>query len=84
VPPLPQQKIVFIGAGAAATGNGSVIVDMAALQSGLPKAELYKNVIQFDAKGQVTAARKDLFDFNKPFMPLPGSLPSLAFLACLD
>jgi malate dehydrogenase (oxaloacetate-decarboxylating)/malate dehydrogenase (oxaloacetate-decarboxylating)(NADP+) len=67
VPPLAQQKILFIGAGSAATGIGSLIVDMAASQSGLPKSELYKNIVQFDAKGLVHAGRKDLFDFNKPF-----------------
>jgi malate dehydrogenase (oxaloacetate-decarboxylating)/malate dehydrogenase (oxaloacetate-decarboxylating)(NADP+) len=77
VPPLAQQKILFIGAGSAATGIGSLIVDMAASQSGLPKAELYKNIIQFDAKGQVTAARKDLFDFNKPFMHDLPAQPSV-------
>jgi malate dehydrogenase (oxaloacetate-decarboxylating)/malate dehydrogenase (oxaloacetate-decarboxylating)(NADP+) len=68
VPPLAQQKVLFIGAGSAATGIGSLIVDMANSQSGIAKEELRKNVVMFDAKGMVTAARKDLFDFNKPFM----------------
>jgi malate dehydrogenase (oxaloacetate-decarboxylating)/malate dehydrogenase (oxaloacetate-decarboxylating)(NADP+) len=77
VPPLAQQKILFIGAGSAATGIGSLIVDMAASQYGLPKAELYKNIIQFDAKGQVTAARKDLFDFNNPFVHDVSPQPSV-------
>jgi malate dehydrogenase (oxaloacetate-decarboxylating)/malate dehydrogenase (oxaloacetate-decarboxylating)(NADP+) len=77
VPPIAQQKILFIGpgnagsagsAGSAAIGIGSLIVDMAVSQSGLPKSELYKNIIQFDTKGLVHAGLKDLFDFNKPFV----------------
>jgi malate dehydrogenase (oxaloacetate-decarboxylating)/malate dehydrogenase (oxaloacetate-decarboxylating)(NADP+) len=68
VPSLGNQKILFIGAGSAATGIANLIVDMAHSQSGLPKEQLYKNVVMFDAKGMVTAKRTDLFDFNKPFM----------------
>jgi malate dehydrogenase (oxaloacetate-decarboxylating)/malate dehydrogenase (oxaloacetate-decarboxylating)(NADP+) len=77
VPPLSQQKILFIGAGSAATGIGSLIVDMASSQSGIAKADLYKNIVMFDAKGQVTAARKDLFDFNRPFMHDTPAQPSV-------
>jgi malate dehydrogenase (oxaloacetate-decarboxylating)/malate dehydrogenase (oxaloacetate-decarboxylating)(NADP+) len=77
VPPLAQQKILFIGAGSAATGIGNLIVDMAHSQSGVSKEELRKNIVMFDAKGQVTSARKDLFDFNKPFMHDGPAQPSV-------
>jgi malate dehydrogenase (oxaloacetate-decarboxylating)/malate dehydrogenase (oxaloacetate-decarboxylating)(NADP+) len=77
VPALAKQKVLFIGAGSAATGIGSLIVDMANSQSGVPKEELRKNIVMFDAKGMVTAARKDLFDFNKPFMHDVPAQPSV-------
>ncbi|KAH0795971.1 adhesin AP65-1 precursor [Histomonas meleagridis] len=67
VKPLWEQKIIFIGAGSAATGIANLIVDMAQSQSKLPREQLLKNIIMFDSKGMVTADRKDLYPFNKPF-----------------
>ena len=68
VNPLKDQKFIFIGAGSAATGIANLIVDIAQTQSGLPREQLNKNILMFDAKGLVDADRTDLFDFNKPFM----------------
>jgi malate dehydrogenase (oxaloacetate-decarboxylating)/malate dehydrogenase (oxaloacetate-decarboxylating)(NADP+) len=78
VPPLAQQKFLFIGAGSAATGIANLIVDIAHAQSKIPKQDLYKNVIMFDAGGMVTAARKDLYDFNVPYMHQIPAEPSVA------
>ena len=81
VPALKDQKILFIGAGSAATGIANLIVDMAHSESGVPKEKLYKNIVMFDAKGLVHAKRTDLFDFNKPYMhdmaPIPNTLEAI-------
>jgi malate dehydrogenase (oxaloacetate-decarboxylating)/malate dehydrogenase (oxaloacetate-decarboxylating)(NADP+) len=77
VPALSDQKILFIGAGSAATGIASLIVDIAHAQSKIPKKDLYKNVVMFDHKGMVTAARRDLFAFNVPFMHDIPAQPSV-------
>jgi malate dehydrogenase (oxaloacetate-decarboxylating)/malate dehydrogenase (oxaloacetate-decarboxylating)(NADP+) len=81
VPALADQKILFIGAGSAATGIANLIVDMAVSQSGKPRAELEKNIVMFDHKGIVYAGRDDLFPFNKPYMhniqPLPSVLDAV-------
>lgn len=66
--PLDQQKYLFIGAGSAATGIANLIADIAASESGKPRDQILKNIVMFDAKGMVTAARTDLYHFNKPFM----------------
>nr|AAA87407.1 AP65-2 adhesin [Trichomonas vaginalis]AAA92714.1 hydrogenosomal malic enzyme subunit A proprotein [Trichomonas vaginalis]prf//2210351A malate dehydrogenase:SUBUNIT=A [Trichomonas vaginalis] len=68
VPDLKNQKIIFIGAGSAATGIANLIVDMAVSRGGITKEQAYKNIIMFDHKGMVHAGRKDLYDFNKPYM----------------
>jgi malate dehydrogenase (oxaloacetate-decarboxylating)/malate dehydrogenase (oxaloacetate-decarboxylating)(NADP+) len=68
VPDLKDQKVIFIGAGSAATGIANLIVDMAVSRGGITREQAFKNIHMFDAKGLVHKDRKDLFDFNKPFM----------------
>ena len=68
VPDLKDQKIIFIGAGSAATGIANLIVDMTVSRGGITAEEARKNIFMFDAKGMVHAGRKDLFEFNKPYM----------------
>ena len=75
--PLDQQKILFIGAGSAATGIANLIADIAASESRRPREEILKNIVMFDAKGMVTAARQDLFDFNRPYMHNVPAIPSV-------
>jgi malate dehydrogenase (oxaloacetate-decarboxylating)/malate dehydrogenase (oxaloacetate-decarboxylating)(NADP+) len=77
VPALADQKILFIGAGSAATGISNLIVDMAVSQSGRPRAELGKNIVMFDSKGMVHAGRTDLFEFNKPYIHNVKPFPSV-------
>ncbi len=67
-PSLADQKWLFIGAGSAAIGIANLIVDIAHDTHNIPKEQLYKNIVMFDAGGMVTSKRTDLFDFNKPYM----------------
>ncbi|OHT04629.1 adhesin AP65-1 precursor [Tritrichomonas foetus] len=75
--PLDQQKILFIGAGSAATGIANLIADIAATESKRPRDDILKNIVMFDANGMVTADRKDLFEFNKPFMHKTASIKTV-------
>nr|AGM32511.1 malate dehydrogenase [Coptotermes formosanus] len=68
VPPFKEQKILFIGAGSAATGIANLIVDMAVSRGGITKKEMEKRIFMVDAKGLVRKGRTDLFDFNVPYM----------------
>jgi malate dehydrogenase (oxaloacetate-decarboxylating)/malate dehydrogenase (oxaloacetate-decarboxylating)(NADP+) len=68
VPDLKNQKIIFIGAGSAATGIANLVVDMVVSRGGITREQAEKNIHMFDAKGLVHADRKDLFPFNKPYM----------------
>ncbi|KAK8872104.1 NAD-dependent malic enzyme, mitochondrial [Tritrichomonas musculus] len=68
VKPLDEEEYLFIGAGSAATGIVNLIADIAASQSKKTREQIIKNMVMFDAKGMVIADRKNLYDFNKPFM----------------
>lgn len=63
---LTEQKFLFLGAGAAATG----IANLLALKMQLlgdTKEEAYSRFFMFDIKGLLTTNRKDLQDFQLPF-----------------
>jgi malate dehydrogenase (oxaloacetate-decarboxylating)/malate dehydrogenase (oxaloacetate-decarboxylating)(NADP+) len=68
VPALKDQKILYIGAGSAATGIADLVADMAEAQGGITKKSMEQNQFMFDKDGMVHAGRKDLFEFNKPYM----------------
>jgi len=68
VPALKDQKIIFIGAGSAATGIANLIAEMAASSGKITKEQMQKNIIMFDHKGMVRKGRKDLFFFNEPYL----------------
>lgn len=68
VPQLKDQKIIFIGAGSAATGIANLIVDMAVSRGGITAEKMRRNIMMFDHKGIVHSGRNDLYDFNKPYM----------------
>jgi len=68
---LTDQRILFYGAGSAATGISHLIVDYLK-QCGIANEDARKNVFLYDSKGSVTMDRKDLSDIKKPFaQPYP-------------
>jgi len=68
VPKLKDQKIIFIGAGSAATGIANLIADMAASTGEITKEQMQKQIFMFDHKGMVRKGRDDLFFFNEPYL----------------
>lgn len=68
VPSLKDQKILFIGAGSAATGIANLIADMAVSRGGISQKEMQKRIFMVDKDGLVRKGRTDLYDFNVPYM----------------
>ena len=63
---LSQQRVLFLGAGSAATGIAELISEAMALE-GLSLKEARQRNWLFDVKGLIINARTDLADFQKPF-----------------
>jgi len=63
---LSEQKVLFYGAGAAATGIGELLVE-AMTQDGIPAHEARLRCWFIDSKGLVTADRNDLQAHKLPF-----------------
>ena len=63
---LPEQKVLFLGAGSASTGIAELIAQ-AMTKEGLSIEEARARTILFDVKGLLTKDRDDLADFQKPF-----------------
>jgi malate dehydrogenase (oxaloacetate-decarboxylating)(NADP+) len=63
---LSDQRVLFLGAGAAATGIAELISEAMQLE-GLSFAEAHGRNWVFDVRGLVTAGRADITDFQKPF-----------------
>lgn len=63
---LSDQRILFLGAGAAATGIAELISEAMALE-GLKLEEGRARNWLYDVSGLVTPARMDLTDFQRPF-----------------
>jgi len=63
---LAEQRLLFLGAGSAATGIGSLIVN-AMVREGVPEAEARAKCWFVDSKGLVTASRGDLQAHKRPF-----------------
>jgi len=63
---LSDQRILFLGGGAAATGIAELISEAMALE-GLSMDEARKRNWLFDVHGLITKDRTDLTDFQKPF-----------------
>ncbi len=63
---LQDLKFMFLGAGAAATGIGDLIVS-ALVERGLNAEEARKKLWFIDSKGLVVAERTDLADYKKPY-----------------
>jgi malate dehydrogenase (oxaloacetate-decarboxylating)(NADP+) len=64
---LAQQRFLFLGAGSAATGAADLI-SQAMVQEGLDIATARGRSALFDANGLLVAGRRDLADFQKPFV----------------
>jgi malate dehydrogenase (oxaloacetate-decarboxylating)(NADP+) len=87
--PLKDQKILFYGAGAAASGIANLIVS--AMQTeGLSEDQARGNCWFVDSKGLVVKSRTDLADHKKPYAhdypfiaDLPGSIQALRPTALL-
>jgi malate dehydrogenase (oxaloacetate-decarboxylating)(NADP+) len=63
---LGEQRILFLGAGSAATGIAELISEAMALE-GLSLDEARRRNRLFDVKGLIVKSRADLADFQKPF-----------------
>ncbi len=63
---LSDQRVLFMGAGAAGIGIGSLLA-CALEKGGVPKAEALRASWFFDSKGLVVAGRERVRDMQKPF-----------------
>jgi malate dehydrogenase (oxaloacetate-decarboxylating)(NADP+) len=61
-----ELKIMFLGAGSAATGIADLMVS-AFMAEGLTKVEAYKQLWFVDVKGLVVSGRTDLLEHNLPY-----------------
>ncbi|MDP9143225.1 MAG: NAD-dependent malic enzyme, partial [Actinomycetota bacterium] len=64
--PLAEQRLLFLGAGSAATGIATLIVN-AMVREGMPEGEARRRCWFYDSRGLVTAARADLQEYKRPF-----------------
>lgn len=78
--PFSQQRIVFLGAGSAATGIASLLIQ-ALISEGLTLDEAKKRVLFVDEKGTLVKSRTDLSDFNRDFA-VDG--PAVDFIEALE
>lgn len=63
---LVDQRVLFLGAGSAATGIAELIAQAMVLE-GAKIEEARKRTMLFDVKGLVVQSRDDIADFQKPF-----------------
>lgn len=77
---LPEQRILFVGAGEACLGIGGTVVG-AMQREGLSEREARARCLFIDSKGLVIASRKDLSAQKQPFaqdrQPLPDILSAI-------
>lgn len=80
---LTDQRVLFLGAGAAAMGIAGLIVD-AMVREGLPEPEARRRCALVDEHGLVTADRPGLADYRRPWAhpgpPIPDLLGAIQAL----
>jgi len=64
--PLTEQRVLFLGAGASATGVAGLVVS-AMVRQGLDGSEARRRVALVDSKGLVTTGRDNLADHKRPY-----------------
>jgi malate dehydrogenase (oxaloacetate-decarboxylating)(NADP+) len=64
--PLAGQRVMFLGAGAAATGIANLLV-AAKVREGVPQAEARRHIALVDRHGLVTAGDRNLSRFKQPY-----------------
>jgi malate dehydrogenase (oxaloacetate-decarboxylating)(NADP+) len=64
--PFTEEKILFLGAGAAAFGIADMLVHKFE-REGLTMEEAYRRVYMFDINGLLIKSRTDLAEYQKPF-----------------
>lgn len=64
--PFIEEKILFLGAGAAAFGIADMLVHKF-ISEGLSKEKAYERVWMFDVNGLLIKSRTDLAEYQKPF-----------------
>jgi malate dehydrogenase (oxaloacetate-decarboxylating)(NADP+) len=64
--PLVEQKVLFLGAGSAATGIGDLIVS-ALRREGVSETEARRHCWFLDRGGLIVADRSDLAEYKRPF-----------------
>lgn len=74
--PLRDQRLLFFGAGASATGVANLIVS-AMVRQGLTEAEAHRQVWFVDSKGLVVASRGDLQAHKRPYAHDHPPVPTL-------
>lgn len=75
--PITSEKVLFLGAGEAATGIGEMIV-ATMMEEGLDEAQARARCWFVDSKGLVVASRTDLTHHKKPWAHQADFLPDLA------
>src|SRR6516162_826962 len=78
---LRDQRMLFLGAGSAATGLAGLI-GTAMVQEGLSLREAQARISMFDVNGLLEPSRKDLFDFQKPYAH--PHAPTRDFVAAIE
>lgn len=64
--PLSEQKFLFLGAGAAATGIADLLVKVM-MQQGVSEKDAYEKFWLFDSKGLLVSSRTGLADYKQKF-----------------